>query len=435
MPEQLPALDYPKLFQDLPDSYLLLTPDGTIVTNSDQHVAVSLLPREKVVGRNIFDAFPSAPESQRALYESHEYVRQHKQAHTMALTRYDLERPAELGGGTEERYWQITHYPLLDSEGNLQYILQRPQDVTEKHLAEQRSNQIAQELAESQDQARFVLEALPVMIWTSQADGSITAFNQRWLSFTGRSKAESMGWGWTQDIHPEEREAVTQRWQQAAAAGEEFQLEFRLRRHDGHYRWVLVRCVPRVDSEGHTASWVGGGTDIHEQKELVQEMLEANERQAELSDQAYQAYQLARSQKETFHNLFEQAPALICILRGPEHRFEFVNTSYQSLFPGRPLVGRPLAEALPEVAEQGFGAVLDGVYSTGEPFYGNELLVRIDRHSNGELQDGYFNFTYQLFAEGDQKAGITVFAFDVTDLVLARKALEKLRDDAATNSR
>jgi PAS domain S-box-containing protein len=435
MPEQLPAPDYIKLFQDLPDSYLLLAADGTIVTNSDQHVAVSLLPREKAVGRNIFDAYPSAPESQRALFESHEYVRRHKQAHTMPLTRYDLERPAEQGGGMEERYWQITHYPLFDQEGNLQYILQRPQDVTEKHLAELRSQEMAQELAESQHQARFVLEALPVMIWTSQADGAVTSFNQRWLSFTGRGREESLGWGWTQDIYPEEREGIVRRWQQATATGTEFQLEFRLRRHDGQYRWVLVRCVPRLTDGGQPASWVGGGTDIHEQKELVQEMLAANEQQALLSDQAYQAYQLAQSQRQTFYTLFQQAPAMICILRGTEHIFEFVNPVYQAVFPGRQLVGRTVAEALPEAASQGFIQLLDGVYQTGEPFFGKELLLSIDRDGDGNLQDAYFNFTYQLFEEGDQKAGITVFAFDVTDLVLARKGLEKLRDDAATASR
>ncbi|TGE23686.1 PAS domain S-box protein [Hymenobacter aquaticus] len=430
MTTALPPLDYVSLFQNLPDAYLLLAPDGTIVTNSDQHVAVSLLPREKAVGRNIFEAYPSAPESQRVLHESHEYVRRHRQPHTMPLTRYDLARPAELGGGTEERYWQITHYPLLDARGELQYILQRPQDVTEKHLAELRSQEIAQALAESQDQARFVLEALPVMIWTSQADGGMTAFNQRWLAFTGRGKQESLGWGWAQDIHPEERAEVVRRWQQAVAAGQEFQVEFRLRRHDAHYRWVLVRGVPRVAEEGRPASWVGGGTDIHEQRELVQEMLLANEQQAQLSDQAYRAYQLVQSQKAAFYALFQQAPALICILRGPEHRYEFVNPVYQSIFPGRPLVGLPVAEALPELVEQGFITLLDRVYSTGEPFYGNELLVRLDRNGDGQLQDAYFNFTYQLFEEDQQKAGITVFAFDVTDLVLARKALEALRDGA-----
>ncbi|TDN36329.1 hypothetical protein E4631_08810 [Hymenobacter sp. UV11] len=78
-------------------------------------MATSLLPREQAVGKNIFAAYPSAPDSQRELNESHQYVRQHLAPHTMPLLRYDLERSAAQGGGTEERYWQITHYPLFDA--------------------------------------------------------------------------------------------------------------------------------------------------------------------------------------------------------------------------------------------------------------------------------------------------------------------------------
>ncbi|UOQ52559.1 hypothetical protein [Hymenobacter cellulosivorans] len=97
--------------------------------------------------------------------------------------------------------------------------------------------------------------------------------------------------------------------------------------------------------------------------------------------------------------------------------------------PGQGLVGHAVAESLPEVADQGFVELLDRVYATGEPFRGKKLFVRLDPHGNGELTDAHFNFTYQLFEEGDQKAGITVFAFDVTDLVLARNGLEVPRDN------
>jgi len=430
MPAPAFPVDFQALFQHLPDSFLLLAPDGTIVSNSDQHVAVSLLPREQAVGRNIFEAYPSAPESQQALFESHEFVRQHKQPHTMPLTRYDLDRPTELGGGTEERYWQITHYPILDASGELQYILQRPQDVTQQHLAELREEEMQRQLADSQQQARFVLEALPVLVWTCQPDGAMLSFNQRWLTFTGRSQEESVGWGWANDIAPEQRNDVVQHWKAAAAAGQEFQLEFRLRRADGQYHWVLIRCVPRRAEAGGISQWIGGGTDINEQKEMVQEMLVANEQQAEMAELAYQSQRQALSQRETFYNLFQQAPALICILRGPEHTFEFVNPLYQELFRGRQLVGKNVLEALPEVIEQGFTDLLDNVYHTGETFYGKEILIMVDHNDGTGPQRLYLNFTYQLFTENDQKAGITVFAYDVTDLVEARKALEKLRDDA-----
>ncbi|RZK97810.1 MAG: histidine kinase, partial [Hymenobacter sp.] len=164
---------------------------------------------------------------------------------------------------------------------------------------------------------------------------------------------------------------------------------------------------------------------IHDQKMMVQEILESNEQQAVLSEQAYLNYQLAESQRLTYEGLFMQAPALICILRGPEHRYNFVNTKYQALFAGRPLVGLPVAEALPEVTNQGIVTLLDNVYQTGETFIGNELRVDLQVPADAPAaHPGYFNFTYQRFSEQGKVAGIMVFAYDVTELVNARKALE-----------
>jgi hypothetical protein len=92
---------------------------------------------------------------------------------------------------------------------------------------------------------------------------------------------------------------------------------------------------------------VGAASNIHEQRQMVQELLAANEQQAALADQTYQTHQQAESQRETYHNLFMQAPASIGILRGPTHRHEFVYPPYQQIFAGRQLVGRTVAEALP----------------------------------------------------------------------------------------
>ncbi|GAB2793150.1 PAS domain S-box-containing protein [Hymenobacter luteus] len=427
MPVPTFPVDYQKLFHALPDNFLLIAPDAaaTIVDNTNSHVGVSMKSREEAVGKPFFEAYPSSDEESAAIIrESHEHVRRHRQPHTMPLIRYDLERPTEQGGGLEERYWEATHYPILDENGQLEFILQRTQDVTERYRAEQLRLQAQRELAEQQERTRFILESLPVMVWTNLPTGEADYFNPRWLEFTGREPQEILGQSWAQDVHPADLAATTRLWDQAREQGTELQLEYRLRRHDGQYRWVLVRAVPRRNAEGEVTMWVGCGTDIHDQKLMVQELLEQNEQQALLSDQAYQAFQEVQRQRETFYNLFMQTPALICILRGPEHRFEFVNPPYQRLFPNRQLVGQTVAEALPEVVEQGFIGLLDGVYTTGETFVGNEVQIELDHDDSGQLQRSYLNFTYQLFEEQGQKAGITVFAYDVTSLVAARRALE-----------
>ena len=420
-------VDFQSLFHSLPGSYLLLAPDGTVLDNSDDHVTVSLLPREKARGRNIFDAYPSAPESQRDLAASHEEVRRTLRPDTMPLLRYDLERPAELGGGTEERYWQVTHYPILDGHGGLQYILQIPQDVTAQHQASLLAAQARQDLDEAQQRTEFILESLPVLVWTNRPDGTPDYFNPRWREFTGKTQAELKALDWSTVTHPDDRPGLLQGWAAALATGTVFQYEYRLRRHDGQYRWLLIRSSPRRDASGRITMWVGAASDIHEQRLMVQELLSANEQQAALADQAYQTYQHAEAQRETYQNLFMQAPALICILRGPAFRYDFVNISYQQLFQGRQLLGLPLVDALPELRTQGIVELLENVYHGGDTFYGTEIAIRL-QNAAGESREGYFNFTYQLFTEANQPAGLMVFAFDVTDLVRARQALEQLRD-------
>jgi hypothetical protein len=116
-----------------------------------------------------------------------------------------------------------------------------------------------------------------------------------------------------------------------------------------------------------------------------------------------------------------------CILRGDTFRYDFVNTRYQELFQGRQLLGLPLVEALPELRTQGIVELLENVYATGTTFYGNEIKLQLQR-ADGSLYEGYFNFTYQRFNENNEAAGIMVFAFDVTALVQARQALERLRE-------
>ena len=133
-----------------------------------------------------------------------------------------------------------------------------------------------------------------------------------------------------------------------------------------------------------------------------------------------------RSEKERklLHDFFTQAPAALAILKGPEHLFEFANPAYIDLIGNRNLIDKKVDDALPEIAGQGFIELLDNVYNTGETFYGKETPVVVDK-GNGKHEQLYLNFTYQAFAiDEGEKEGILVFAYDVTELVTARKKLE-----------
>jgi PAS domain-containing protein len=135
---------------------------------------------------------------------------------------------------------------------------------------------------------------------------------------------------------------------------------------------------------------------------------------------------MRRRAQARLEHFFQQAPSPICILDGPDFVYELVNPAYQRLFPGRHLLGKPLLAALPELASSPIPGILQGVYTTGESYEGRELLVPLARADNGKLEDIYFNFTYQArYNEDNRIDGIMVYANEVTDQVLARRAVEQ----------
>ncbi|RYY18908.1 MAG: PAS domain S-box protein [Cytophagaceae bacterium] len=424
MPAPALPVDYQHVFHSLPENFLLIgpDPDATILDNTDSHVAVSLKSRAEAVGKPFFEAYPATDERGAAVIRaSHAHVRQHLAPHTMPLIRYDLAGP---DGQLEEYYWQATHYPILDAQGQLQYILQRTQNVTEQLRIAREAAEAQARLADEQARTLFILESLPVLIWTTTPDGRADYFNPRWLAFTGHSLTAELGEQWLASVHPDDQARVQALWQARLATGELFQAEYRLRRADGEYRWILARAAPRHADEGTITMWVGGATDIHDQKQLVQELLETNEQQAALSEQAYDNYQQAQQQRQTLYSLLLKAPACIGILRGPEHRFEFANEEFVELMRHTELVGRTSKEVFPELHDQGIFEILEHVYATGESYMGREQFFRLDTgDGSGQLRDAYFNFRYQRFEENGQAAGITVYAYEVTELVHLRQAL------------
>ncbi|MGY3091055.1 signal transduction histidine kinase [Hymenobacter sp. UYAg731] len=137
----------------------------------------------------------------------------------------------------------------------------------------------------------------------------------------------------------------------------------------------------------------------------------------------------ALRQRQRLFSVFDEAPGLIARLTGPDHVIELANDAFRQAFGHRQLVGRPYREAAPELAGQSFFDWLDGVYRTGDTFYGNEVPTRLDRTNSGRLDDGYFNFTYQATRDAaGAVAGVLIFAYDVTEQVLARQQLQLLNE-------
>ena len=110
-------------------------------------------------------------------------------------------------------------------------------------------------------------------------------------------------------------------------------------------------------------------------------------------------------QRESLQELFEHAPACVALLRGPEHVYEMANAAYLALFNDRPIVGKPIREALPELEGQPFYAMLDEVRRTGTPCMGTEASALVDRTNTGRMEEIFFNFLYQPIRDDPRKTG------------------------------
>ncbi len=188
--------------------------------------------------------------------------------------------------------------------------------------------------------------------------------------------------------------------------------------------------------EVHERTTIQQSEWLEEQNEQLREQATELERQAEeLQAQAAQLEEYTATLEERHRELeierarlaeiFQEAPAFIAVLRGPDHVFEIANPPYCQLIGHRDILGKPVAEALPEVVEQGFIALLDQVYTSGEPFVGSELPIAIRRTRDSSPEERFVSFVYQPMREANGAVGgIFVHGVDATSQVLARQEVE-----------
>jgi PAS domain S-box-containing protein len=139
--------------------------------------------------------------------------------------------------------------------------------------------------------------AMPQIVWATDADGQHFYFNQRWYEYTGLSEAESLGFGFASALHPDDREYTLRRWERAWRDGEDYEIEYRFRGCDGAYQWFIGRAVPVLDSDGRIVEWVGTCTNIDEQKhhgQTQQFLAEASKLLAESLDSEVTLARLAQ---------------------------------------------------------------------------------------------------------------------------------------------
>jgi signal transduction histidine kinase/ActR/RegA family two-component response regulator len=171
---------------------------------------------------------------------------------------------------------------------------------------------------------------------------------------------------------------------------------------DGRIAGVLVVC-----------------TDVTDRHNATVELVRLNQRLGE--EVAHRRYENERQ-----NSMFEQAPGFICILRGPDHVFDFANHAYMRLIGQRELIGKPVRLAVPEASGQGFFELLDEVYRTGQPFFAHDLPIQLQHTPGAPLVERFLDFVYQPIIEADGSvSGIFVQGSDVTERNVALDALRE----------
>jgi formate hydrogenlyase transcriptional activator len=138
----------------------------------------------------------------------------------------------------------------------------------------------------SQEAARLqtVIDTVPSFLWTSFPDGSKEYLNKRWYEYTGLSLEQGKGWGWKVVVHPDDLDHLVREWRALLDAPKPGELETRIRRYDGEYRWFLIRVVPQFDAEGNVVRWFGSNTDIEDRKRTEKKLLEEERELRRITD-------------------------------------------------------------------------------------------------------------------------------------------------------
>ena len=141
-------------------------------------------------------------------------------------------------------------------------------------------------LRESEERFRVVADSSPVLIWMSGLDKLCTFFNKVWLEFTGRTVEQEMGNGWVEGVHPDDFQSCLKTYVEAFDAREPFVMQYRLRRHDGEYRWISDTGVPRYDAQRNFAGYIGSCVDVTELISKEEALRDSEERMSLAADAA-----------------------------------------------------------------------------------------------------------------------------------------------------
>ena len=260
-----------------------LAPHGIITTDRDLRITSwnhwleshSSLRAEDVLGRHLLEIIPSLPERRLDDYFG-DALKGEVKVLSRALHGYLLPLPPPIPDTGFSHMQQSARIAPLLLEGRVCGTITVIEDVTERewHNATLRA---------SEERFRVMADTVPDIIYTANVEGQIDFLSQRFYDISGLPQKSGLGSGWTHAVHPEDLARVSAAWQHSLETGDAFKAEFRMRNHQGNYRWFISRARPICDDSQRVVRWFGASTDIHDLKETQLALAEA---QSELKDYA-----------------------------------------------------------------------------------------------------------------------------------------------------
>lgn len=300
-------LDFRQLFEVLPGLYIILLPDLTVAAVSNEYLQATMVTREDLIGKYLFDVFPENPDEN----ENHgtanvrgsiEKVFQTGKADTLPIQKYDIQRPVEEGGGYEERFWKIMTFPGFNESGQVTYVIHHIENITEQVKFQQKEAEqkkinaelqsFAAQIESERNQAERALEDASLRLESALEAGEIGTWNwdvinnqviadQNLAKFFSVTKKDAQGGKiekYLKAIHPDDRPRIDNLITEALEKHNTYEAEYRIVKSDNSIRWLVTRGRVLRDEEGNPTQLPGVVIDITERKQTEEKLRLSDER-------------------------------------------------------------------------------------------------------------------------------------------------------------
>jgi len=238
--------------ESITDAFVSLDRDWRFTYVNGEAERLNGMRREDMLGKNHWGLYPAAVGT--TIYEELHRAR----AEHVVVEFDNFYEPWN-------RWFHVKAYPARDGGLSVFY-----EDITERRCAEQA-------LRESEARFHVMADSAPALIWMSDTTKECIWFNRPWLEFTGRTMEQEVGSGWAEGVHPSDLQRCIEIYGSAFDSRESFQMDYRLRRHDGEYRWILDHGIPRFGPDGTFTGYIGSCIDITDRKQQAEMLKRSNE--------------------------------------------------------------------------------------------------------------------------------------------------------------